>query len=193
VRRYRLYTQRLGRIYGHAARPDFIAVMAAMLGVLVFDTLPGLFIGIGVSLLLLLYRAPRPPRGRARTGARNHRTVRGRDRHPENETVEGVAVLRVESGLFFANAEAVRAAVRARAAQPGTRAVVFDAVTIAFVDVTAVGMLTELAEDLDGAGVRLPFAHDIGQVRDLLRLGDGVDGRVLVYPTVRAAVEALGT
>ena len=31
-----------------------------MLGVLVFDTLPGLFIGIGVSLLLLLYRASRP-------------------------------------------------------------------------------------------------------------------------------------
>ena len=31
-----------------------------MLGVLVFDTLPGLFIGIAVSLLLLLYRASRP-------------------------------------------------------------------------------------------------------------------------------------
>jgi F0F1-type ATP synthase membrane subunit c/vacuolar-type H+-ATPase subunit K len=35
-------------------------VIAAMLGVLVFDTLPGLFIGIAVSLLRLLYRASRP-------------------------------------------------------------------------------------------------------------------------------------
>lgn len=31
-----------------------------MLGVLVFDTLPGLFIGIAVSVVLLLYRASRP-------------------------------------------------------------------------------------------------------------------------------------
>ena len=31
-----------------------------MLGVLIFDTLPGLVIGIGVSMLLLLYRVSRP-------------------------------------------------------------------------------------------------------------------------------------
>jgi sulfate permease, SulP family len=32
-------------------RPDFVAALAAMLGVLIFDTLPGLFIGIGLSML----------------------------------------------------------------------------------------------------------------------------------------------
>jgi hypothetical protein len=57
---YALYSTRLGSIYGKAARPDFIAATAAMLGVLIFDTLPGLVIGIIVSLLLLLYRASRP-------------------------------------------------------------------------------------------------------------------------------------
>jgi sulfate permease, SulP family len=57
---YRVYTRQLGEAYGVAARPDFIAAITAMLGVMVFDTLPGLFIGIGVSLLLLLYRASRP-------------------------------------------------------------------------------------------------------------------------------------
>jgi sulfate permease, SulP family len=57
---YRAYSTRLGRIYGPAARADFIAAVAAMLGVLVFGTLPGLFIGIAVSLLLLLYRVSRP-------------------------------------------------------------------------------------------------------------------------------------
>jgi MFS superfamily sulfate permease-like transporter len=60
VRLYRIWTSRLGEIYGRAARPDFIAALAALLGVLVFDTLPGLFIGISMSLLLLLYRASRP-------------------------------------------------------------------------------------------------------------------------------------
>ena len=42
---YRVYTRRLGRYYGVAARPDFIAAVAALLGVLVFGTPPGLFIG----------------------------------------------------------------------------------------------------------------------------------------------------
>jgi sulfate permease, SulP family len=57
---YRAYSSRLGHIYGWAARADFIAAVAAMLGVLVFDTLPGLIIGVADSLLLLLYRVSRP-------------------------------------------------------------------------------------------------------------------------------------
>ena len=57
---YRLYSAHLGRIYGRAARADFIAAVGAMLGVLVFDTLPGLFIGIAISMALLLYRASVP-------------------------------------------------------------------------------------------------------------------------------------
>jgi MFS superfamily sulfate permease-like transporter len=50
---YRLSSGQLRRIYGVAARPDFIAAVAAMLGVLIFDTLPGLSSGIAVSLLLV--------------------------------------------------------------------------------------------------------------------------------------------
>jgi sulfate permease, SulP family len=57
---YRMYATQLGRIYGHAARADFIAAVAASAGVLVFDTLPGLVIGIIVSFLLLLYRTAKP-------------------------------------------------------------------------------------------------------------------------------------
>src|SRR6202012_325521 len=60
VRLYRVYSGRFGRAYQVAARPDFIAAIAALLGVTVFDTLPGLFIGITVSLMLLLYRSSRP-------------------------------------------------------------------------------------------------------------------------------------
>ena len=106
-RLYRVYTRTLGAIYGIAARPDFIAAVAAMLGVLVFDTLPGLFIGIGVALLLLLYRASRP--NVAELGELPTPGEYGDlDRHPEATRLAGVVVLRVESGLFFANADPVR-------------------------------------------------------------------------------------
>jgi sulfate permease, SulP family len=184
---YRLHTRELGRIYGIAGRPDFIAAVATLVGVLVFDTLPGLFIGIGVSLVLLLYRASRP-----------HVAVLGRvpgaegqfadvERHAENEPVPGIVVLRVEGGLFFANAETVRKEVLARATE-GTKAIVIDAETVPYVDVTAAQALVELAEELDRRGIRFVLARDVGQVRDLLGRADVA---IETYPSVRAAVEAV--
>jgi sulfate permease, SulP family len=186
LRRY--YTRRLGEIYGPAARADFLAAFAAMAGVLLFDTLPGLFIGIGVSFVLLLYRLSRPHV--ARLGRVPGTTDQFVDlaHDPDAQSVTGVAVLRVEGGLFFANAENVRDAVRAAAAERGTRAVVLDAETVPFVDVTAARMLDDIAGDLDQRGVRLVLAHDIGQVRDVLAQGEG---RLRVYPTVRLALDAL--
>ena len=191
VELYRLYTRRLGRIYGAAARPDFIAALAALFGVLIFDTLPGLFIGIGVSLLLLLYRASRP-----------HVAVLGKvpgtrdqyadlSRHPQNEQLPDVVVVRVESGLFFANADWVRDHILAQVTV-GTKAIVLDAENIPAIDVTAVRMLADLADDLDRRGIRLVLAHDVGQVRDLIRQAEGDDDlRRRIYPTVQDAVDAV--
>lgn len=42
VRLWRSHTAALGGIYGWAARVDLIAALAALFGVLAFDTLPGL-------------------------------------------------------------------------------------------------------------------------------------------------------
>jgi sulfate permease, SulP family len=186
---WRIATRQLRGIYGIAARPDFIAAVAALAGVLVFDTLPGLVIGVVVSLLLL-YRASRP-----------HVAVLGQVpvmpgqygdllRHPENTQTPGVALLRVEVGLFFANADTVRDAVRAHATS-GTRAVVLDAETAPFIDVSAARMLVQLNEDLQRSGVRLVITRDVGQVRDVLRRAEGGAALPPAYPTVQDAVEAV--
>ena len=187
---YALYTRRLGRIYGPAARPDFIAAVAAMLGVLIFDTLPGLVIGIIVSLLLLLYRSSKPnvaELGRVDTDGASQ--FADRSRHPENRAVDGVPVLRVEAGLFFANADAVREAIKAHAAEAGVRGVVLDAEAIPFVDITAVRMLDELADDLDRAGQQLVIAHDLGQVGDLLSANP--ETTLQVFPTIDEAIASI--
>jgi high affinity sulfate transporter 1 len=189
VRLYRFHVRGAGRAYAVAARPDFVAAVAALAGVLVFDTLPGLFIGIGVSIVLLVYRASRP-----------HIAILGRDpgdaerwndlkRHPDNEREPGIIVLRCESGLFFANADAVRDAIRSNL-EDDTFAVVLDCETVPAIDVTAVGMLTALADDLRRDGVKLAFARDVGDVRELVRLGES-DAPLPRYPTVKAAVDAL--
>ena len=95
---YGVYSSRLGRAYGFAARADFIAAIAAMLGVMILGTLAGLFVGVLISLLLLLYRASRAPiaeLGRV-PGISGH--FSDLDRHPENRRVEGITVLRSRAG-----------------------------------------------------------------------------------------------
>ena len=187
---YRVWTRRLGSIYGPAARADFIAALAALFGVLIFDTLPGLFIGIAVSLLLLLYRASRPNvavLGRVPGASRHWGDVA---RHSENEQMPGVVVLRVESGLFFANADHVREAVERHTSEEGVYAVVLDAQTVPFVDVTASRMLDELREALSSRGIAMFLARDVGQVRDVLRRSRPDDGEARIFPTVEEAVEA---
>jgi SulP family sulfate permease len=168
-----------------AARPDFVAAVAAMSGVLLFDTLPGLFIGIGVSLLLLLYRASRPHialLGRVPGTADQYGDVH---RHAENTVPDGVTILRVDAGLFFANADVVRARIRTAARR--SHAVVLDAETIAFIDVTAAQMLGEVADECERRDVAFAVARDVGEVRDVLRHQTGLH----TYPTVQAAVDAL--
>jgi high affinity sulfate transporter 1 len=191
-RLYRLSTEPLARISGLTARPDFLAAMAALTGVLVFDTLPGLFIGIAVSLILLLYRAYRPHIATLGLVPGTTGQYGDMERHPENVPPVGITVLRVDSGIFFANAEHVRATVREAAAQPGIRAVILDLEAAASVDVSAVRMIAELREDMRVRGSRLVLARNLGQVRDLMRHELGEASVTDVYPTVAEAVAALG-
>lgn len=74
-------------------------------------------------------------------------------RHPDANPLDGIALVRVEGGLYFANADAVR--TRLLAAAKGARTVILDAETIPFVDVTAAEMLDRVAGDLRRGGVRL--------------------------------------
>ena len=189
---YRVSSDRLGRAYGVAARPDFLAAMAALLGVLVFDTLPGLFIGIGASLLLLLYRVSRPRiavLGRVPGTDGQFGDV---EQHPKNTVDPAVVVLRVEGGLFFANADSLRQRVLSETGADGVHAVVLDAETVAFIDVTAARMLRDLNEQLGRAGVRLLVARDVGQFRDVLRRAVPDAKFDATYPSVDAAVKAAG-
>jgi len=193
VRLYRAHTKGLGRIYSFAARPDFIAALATTLGVLVFGTLPGLGVGIVTSILLLLYRASIPNIAVLAQAPGTDGLFVDAKRHPEAAEVPGVAILRVESQLFFANADAVRDQIRAYAADEHVRAVVIDAETVPTIDVTAGAMLLELGKELRTHGKRLVLARAIGQVREAIdHTGSGPAPSVLEnYPTVRAAVAAV--
>jgi len=184
---YGFYSKTEGHLYGLAARPDFLASLAAVFGVLVFGILPGLFIGISVSVLLIVYRSSRP-----------HVAVLGRDpsehwvdshRHPNTTSVPGVLVVRPESGLFYANADNVHDAIIASISAQ-TFAVVIDAEAVPDIDLTALLMLDRLSTELKARDIRVLVASEVGQVRDLLRSASFTHLTAGLYPTIAEAVAA---
>ncbi|WP_422615745.1 SulP family inorganic anion transporter [Nocardia jejuensis] len=184
---YRVWTERLGSIYGRAARADFIAAIAAMVGVLLFDTLPGLLIGIGISMLLLVYRASQPHVAQL---AEQGSLWLDSERHPDLPLRPELLVVRVESGLFFANADYVRERIE-QLCTDLTRLVVLDAETSPSIDVTAAAMLTALRDSLSLRRIDFRIARSIGQFGDELDSADGSDLASVVYPTIRAAIADL--
>jgi SulP family sulfate permease len=190
MRLYRVVTGPLRHIYGPAARADFIAALAALLGVMVFDTLPGLFIGIIVSIVLLVYRASRPHVAELGLDPAAPDRYVDLSRHASAKAPEGIVILRIESGLFFANADGVEAVIRAAARRPDTRAVVIDAESVPSIDVSAADMVEGLRDRLESHDVRLVLAREFGQVHDVLATAEPGHRALDVYPTVRAAVSA---
>ena len=167
---YRLTTPALKRIYGVTARLDFLGTLAALAGVLLLGTLQGLLVGVGVSLLLLLRRSSQPhlaELGRIEDTPGHPRWV-DRAREADASTEPGLAVMRIEGGLYFANAEYVHDHVMGLARADGLRGIVLDLRAVPFVDATAARMLGHLVTDVAVHGTRLCLARDIGQVRDLV-------------------------
>src|SRR5262245_10599441 len=94
------------------SRTEFAVAMAAVLGVLGSGLLNGVLLGVAMSLLLLLRRASRP---RVIELGRVPGTTYFADltRHPENERVNDVLVVRNEGALLYFNIDHVRDRVTA--------------------------------------------------------------------------------
>ena len=108
---------------------------------------------------------------------------------PEAAAEPGIVVVRVESGLFFVNADFVRQRIR-DTVTPQTWAVVLDGETSPTIDTTAATMLSQLTDELTRLGITLLVARHIGQVRDVLQTAGAAGQLQRVYSTVDAAVTA---
>jgi high affinity sulfate transporter 1 len=196
-RLWRVAASGLVRISPYTRRADFVGALTAMAGVLLFDTLPGLIIGVAVSLILLIARTSNPyiaELGKVPGASGGDLWVDVR-RNSEARPVPGVLVLRVESALIFTNADHVREYVRDRLAAPTAdggqvRAVVLEGDATPAIDITAAEMLSQLRADLARVGTRLAVAHEIGAVRDVLDRADPSAGPP-IYPTVDDAIAAV--
>ena len=182
----------LRRLY-QVARFDFWIAVAAILGVLSAGVLAGVAIGVVLSLGWLVYVAtsPRMPVLGRQPGTQVFREL---DDNPGDETFPGIAVLRLDSGLFFATAEALDNRIRSaiRESEPRLHALVLDLEGVDFVDSQGAAKLAELHEVASGGGVTLRLARLKPQVETVFAADGTIDllGADHVHGNVHEAVEA---
>jgi MFS superfamily sulfate permease-like transporter len=92
-------------------------------------------------------------------------------RHPDNEAVSGVLIVRAESSLLYFNATHVRDEVRRHVAAAGDelRLVVWDLSTSPFVDIAGARLLGDMQRTLAVRGVVLRLVEAHSSVRALIR------------------------
>jgi high affinity sulfate transporter 1 len=166
----------LRRLY-RVTRFDFGVAAAAVVGVLSVGVLAGVVIGVALSLVWLIYVSTRPPMPLLGREAGTD-VFRDLDGNPDDETFQGIAILRLDGALFFATAEALEDRIRelAEGARPD-RAIVLDLQGVNFVDSQGSAKLTEIHELTQADGVELRLAGVKPQVRAVLD-ADGVVERI---------------
>lgn len=167
----------IGRLW-RLSRIEFNIAIVAFVGVLVLGILKGVMLAALASILMLLHRTATPHvafLGRI-PGTRRFSDL---SRHPDNEPIEGVLVVRVEAPLLYFNLENVQRAIleRLRGEGKGVRLVVCDLSTSPYVDLSAVRMLEKLGGELAKSGIALRLANAHAATRDLLR-AEGAEAKV---------------
>ena len=130
----------------------------------------GVLLGAAISIVLLLRQAARP---RVIELARVPGTTHFADRvrHPENESVPDVLVVRCESSLLYFNVEFVRERLLEllSARQDPVRLIVFFLGAVPRIDLAGAELLADLHKTFRARGVEFRLADTHGEVRDALR------------------------
>ena len=149
----------LARI-GQINRSEVYIALITFGGVLLFGVLSGVLIGAVLSLVEILYRFTFP--NMVVVGRIPGTDVFGDlERHPENETIPGVFIFRIDAPLIFANADSFKKNFSRdlRREERPIRLAIIDLQSSPIIDVTAADMIRDLHTDSNGRG--LDFAWRI--------------------------------
>jgi len=181
----------------HVARVDFWIAIAAIFGVLGAGVLAGVIIGIVLSIGWLIYVSAEPhmPELGRKPDTQVFRSI---EQYPDSETYPGLLVLRFDSGLFFASADALEDRIRELALQadPPLQTVVIDFEGINFIDSQGSAKVAELVELANNYDIKLRLTRLKAQVMVVLRRDGVIDklGEDHIYGNVyEAAADQLPT
>jgi len=170
---------------------EFRWAVAAALGVLIFGTLDGIIVAIVLSLIGLASQTAYPRLsiiGRKR-GADVLRPLS--PEHPDDETFEGLLILRPEGRLFFVNAQYVGEQIKALIAEHKPRIVALDMSRVTDIEYSALATLMEGEQRATAEGTTVWLAALNPGVLEVVRnsgLAERLGSERLLY-NARAAIE----
>lgn len=188
-----LKTTELRRYYA-TRRIDFTLAIVTLVGVLVTDILTGLLIAVFLSLAIVLYRSSRP-----------HLVVMGKipdrrlyedvEKHPETEPVWGLLLLRLDTPLYFANANSALKEIKdvVLKHEDSSTAVIIDLGASADLDIASLDMLDTLLNHLEEQNIQLGLANVHSETRARMEQAGLIDkiGPNNIYLDMAEAVEDL--
>lgn len=171
-------------------RTEFAWAVVAFAGVMLLGTLKGILVAILVSLVALAQQSADPPLyrlGRKR-GTNVFRPLS--PEHPDDETFEGLLMVRPVGRLFFVNGQRVAEKLQTMIDEANPRVVVLDLSAVFDVEYTVLKMLAEGDERMKERGVsvwlagltpkvlatvrRSPFGRTLGRDRMFFNLEEAV-------------------
>ena len=179
------------RIYRFYPRSALLAGLTT-LGVLAVGVVPGILVGVALSLLALIDRVSNPPDAVLRIVPGDGFHDLGDD--SKGQTIPGFVAYRFYAPLLFSNAGHFVARVRQLVAESAApvRWFLVDAQAISDIDITAAEALSALNKELQQKGIALKFAHANRPLRKVLeRIGFTSEiGRESIFHAVHEAAEA---
>lgn len=141
------------------SKADATVAIASLLATVFLGVRWGIAIGAGLSLLLYLARTSQP-RVVIEGADRETGRMQDVDRRNVEEIDETVLVMRIDEGLYFANARHCEQELLAAVAErPRVRCVVLDMKSVGHIDASALAMLERVRDTLQEAGLELRLSN----------------------------------
>jgi sulfate permease, SulP family len=152
------------------SRNEFWVSILTIVAVIVFGVLKGIIIAVIFSIISLLRKSASP-----------HMAVLGKIpgtslfsdilRHPDNQPVDNVLILRPESSILYFNINHIKEDIQKLVSNyhGELSLMILDLSSANFVDVSGVRFLLQLEDDLEKKGIAFRIVDALGSVRDILR------------------------
>ena len=151
-------------------KQEFYVAMIALIGVVIWGILTGVLLAAIFTLLLLL-KATSKPNVAFLGRIPNTKRYSDLERHPDNENIPGVLIVRIESAILYFNSENIKENIWAKInyeTQP-IQTVILDLSSSPHVDISGVRFLKQMFNDLKAKNICFKIAEARSEVRDILR------------------------
>lgn len=151
-------------------KQEFYVAIIALVGVLIWGILTGVLLAAIFTLLLMIKAISNPNvafLGRI-PGTKRYTDL---ERHPDNEIIEGVLIVRVESAILYFNVENIKDEIwsKINSVSNPIKTVILDLNSSPNVDIAGARFLKQLFIDLKARKISLKIAEARSEVRDTLR------------------------